>query len=115
MAKKISVSADGIDEAEKRANSADSFLLKILNGTEGSNPPLSAKQSPIQSISPNRSAKLARVREFPRSGGHRRDRDMDLFGPILRISLRGEMIRAPSAMPGPKTGHFRYSIVDRRR
>jgi hypothetical protein len=45
VAKKISVSADGIDEAEKRATSADIFALKSLNGTGGSNPPLSATES----------------------------------------------------------------------
>jgi hypothetical protein len=33
VAKKISVSANAIDEAEKRATSADNFPLKILNGT----------------------------------------------------------------------------------
>jgi hypothetical protein len=47
VAKKISVSADGIEEAEKRATSADIFALKSLNGTGGSNPPLSASQSQL--------------------------------------------------------------------
>jgi hypothetical protein len=50
VAKKISVGADGIAKAEKAATSADNFALRIHNGTGGSNPPLSAKQSALTEI-----------------------------------------------------------------
>jgi len=52
------------------------------------------------------------VRGFRQSRGHRRDRHSDPFAPILRISLRGEVSRAPSPDVGPEGHPFRYSISD---
>jgi len=48
--------------------------------------------------SPQRRAKLARVRGFRQAHGHRRTADTSVSGAIGRFSLRGEVTRAPSPL-----------------
>jgi hypothetical protein len=58
-------------------------------------------------------AKFARVRGFPAVVRDRRAIVWACFGPILRISLRGEVKRAPSPMPAQKDRHAIIILIKR--